>query len=99
MTSAVDRLKFRVFFQRELFEKVPEVAEVFGVKEVVEFFKGSRIPLLKQYASIMEIKKIDGELLLLAENDALKELEFSAVGVRLIKKHFTATVLQRLCSV
>ena len=92
LTSAVKRLKFRVLLQRELLGGAPEVAKVFGVKEVVEFFRG--IPKLKKYASVMETNEFDAELLLLAENDVFEELEVTAIGVRLIKKFFTATVLK-----
>ena len=90
LTSAVKRLKFRVFLQRELLGGAPEVAKVFGVKEVVEFFRGK--PKLEQYASVMETNEFDGELLLLAENDVFEELEVSALGVRSIKKLFTKAV-------
>ena len=92
LTSAVKRLKFRVLLQRELLGGAPDVAKVFGVKEVVEFFRG--ISNLEQYASIMETNEFDGELLLLAENDVFEELHVSAIGVRLIKKHFKPAVLK-----
>ena len=92
--DAIDRLRFRILFQRELLKQTVPVAVAFPVKRVVAFFKEKR--LLAKYAAAVEENGIDGEMLLLADGEALKQLGVSAAGVLLIKGQFKKLVLETL---
>lgn len=94
MSRAIDRLRFRVLFQRELLKKTPEVREAFPVDQVAAFFKEKRV--LAKCAAAVEENGIDGEMLLLADNEVLKELGVPAAGVRVIRNQFMERVAQSL---
>ena len=91
MDSAIDRLRFRVLFQRELLKKTSEVAEKFPVDRVVAFFREKK--LIARCAAAVEENGIDGEMLLLADKEALEELGVHAAGMWIIKDQFQDIVL------
>ena len=92
--DAIDRLRFRVLFQRELLKQPSPVAVAFPVERVIEFFKNKRS--LAKYAAAIEEKDIDGEMLLLADSEALKLLGIPATGIKLINEQFKTLVLGTL---
>ena len=94
LSNAVDRLRFRVLFQRELLQQTPQVAIAFPVEKVSTFF--SSIPLLQACVPAILKNKIDGEMLLLAGDDVMKELGVSKAGIKLVRKQFRAVVLAEL---
>ena len=92
--DAIGRLRFRVLFQRELLKQTTPVAVAFPVERVVAFFEKKHV--LAKCAAAIEEKDIDGEMLLLADGEALKQLGVSAAGVKLIKGQFKNLVLETL---
>ena len=94
LRNALDRLRFRVLFQRELLQQTPEVAKTFPVEKVVTFFSSK--PLLKACVPAILENKIDGEMLLLAGDDVMKELEISVAQNKVVRKYFRKLVLDTL---
>ena len=106
LDSAIDRLRFRVLFQRELLKKTSEVAEKFPVdraSEVAEKFPVDRVvaffrerKFIASCAAVVEENGIDGEMLLLADEEVFEELGVHAAGMWMIKDQFQDEVLQSL---
>ena len=94
LRNALDRLRFRVLFQRELLQQTPEVAKAFPVEKVATFFISK--PLLKACVPAILENKIDGEMLLLAGDDVMKELEISVAQNKVVRKYFRKLVLDTL---
>ena len=94
LRNAVDRLRFRVLFQRELLQQTPQVAQAFPVEKVATFFSSK--PLLKACVPAILENKIDGEMLLLAGDDVMKELGISKGKNPIVRKYFRALVLAEL---
>ena len=84
--GAIDRLRFRVLFQRELLQETSDVAQALPVGILTTLFKSEENPKLAQYASMIETNGIDGEMLLLAEPDVITELKIPAVTAMVMKK-------------
>ena len=84
--GAIDRLRFRVLFQRELLQETSDVAQALPVGILTTLFKSEENPKLAQYASMIETNGIDGEMLLLAEPDVITELKIPAVTAIVMKK-------------
>ena len=96
MENAIDRLRFRVLFQRELLKKTSEVAKMFPVEKVASFFRERK--LIADCAKAVEENGIDGEMLLLADKEVLEQLGVRAAGVLMIKNRFQDKVFQSLSS-
>ena len=92
--DAIDRLRFRVLFQRELLKQTTPVAVSFPVQKVVAFFKNKRI--LAKYAAAVEEIGLDGEMLLLCDSEAFRQLGVPAAGVKLINAQFRKLVLETI---
>ena len=92
--DAIDRVRFRVLFQRELVKQTSPVAVSFPVQKVVAFFNNSRI-LAKHAATVEEIG-LDGEMLLLCDGEAYRQLGIPAAGVKLINAQFKNLVLETI---
>ena len=90
----IDRVRFRVLFQRELVKQTSPIAVCFPVQKVVAFFNNSRI-LAKHAATVEEIG-LDGEMLLLCDSEAYRQLGIPAAGVKLINAQFKNLVLETI---
>lgn len=89
-TSSIQRLRFRVLFQRELLHKTPAVAIKFPVEKVSEFFKKDQV--IAEFADKIEMNEIDGEMLYLADKQVFIELGIPNLAFRPVKKSFEAEV-------
>ena len=90
--DAIDRLRFRVLFKRELLKQTSPVAVSFPVEKVVAFFREK--PNLAKYAAAVEENGIDGEMLLLADGDVFKQLKIPAAVVKFVKQKFSKLALE-----
>ena len=70
--SALDRLKIAVFFKRFLLKSKGLAPEVIPAEEVAKVLKENR--QLRQYAKTFLDNGVDGELLLSASDDVMREL-------------------------
>lgn len=90
IASALHRLKISTFFRR-LVTGSHELADRFPVESVVKFLNENR--QLKQFASSFELNGIDGELLLNASDEVMRELGVEkGVHIRMIVTKFKALV-------
>ena len=90
ITSALHRLKISTFFRR-LVTRSQEIANRYPVECVVKFLSDNR--QLKQFAPSFEQNNIDGELLLKASDDVMRELGVEkGVHIRMIVTKFKALV-------
>lgn len=92
--NAIDRVRFRVLFQRELLKQTSPVAVSFPVEKLVAFFNNSRI--LAKYAAAVEDIGLDGEMLLLCDSEAYRQLRIPAAGMKLINTQFRKLVLETI---
>ena len=96
ISEAVQQLRFRVLFQRELLNTTPAIAILFPVDKVCEFFKTFKNSSISKCASEIKEKGIDGEMLYLADNKVLCELGIPSVGFRHVKNRFESEVKEAL---
>lgn len=96
ISDAIQQLQFRVLFQRELLNNTPTVATLFPVHKVCEFFKAFQNSSVSKCADKIKEKKIDGEMLYLADNRVLSELGIPNIGFRYVKIRFKSQVKQAL---
>lgn len=90
--TPIDRLRFRVLFQRKLLDITPKVAVSFPVEAVVAFFKEKRF--LNKCAPAIQKYELDGEMLLLADGEVMEQLGVPAAGVKLIRSQFRELALK-----
>lgn len=70
--SALDRLRITTYFKRMVNKKPGAIAEMYPVEAVFQFL--SETKPFQQFASTFKDQGIDGELLLNASDDVMKEL-------------------------
>ena len=89
--SALDRLKIAVFFKRFLLKSKDLASDVISPEEVEKVLKANR--QLKQYAKTFLDNGVDGELLLSASDEVMRELGVEKGAHRLmIRNKFNAHV-------
>ena len=88
--SALHRLKIRIYFRRQVLNS-QEAEEQWPPQMVAEFLE--RDKQLKVFASIFLENKMDGELLLNASDDVMKELGVEkGVHMRMIRTRFKSYI-------
>ena len=70
--SAFDRLKIRIYFQREVKRELSPLAQKYPVDVVVDLLKKNNMDA--KYQLILETHNIDGELLIEASDQVLQEI-------------------------
>ena len=91
--SALDRLRIITYFKRLVMKKSSGIAELYPVDAVFQFLNETKP--FQQFAATFKEQSIDGELLLNASDDVMKELGVTTGVHRLmLRQKFKAKIDQ-----